>query len=180
MTKVIGKRSQRETLPHGARKWLLFGTRTRWLYLDNREEPRTVWERHAEVIIAHCAQRHPGFRPKLWWDFTAPEPRRRLGGTGDLIQATYPAIKLHHEFGIPASWGPINNDDPPAFESEATFLQRLDLLLPGELERLGKTAFEPRIVLRVGDRIRVQRASSPRPRPRGYNSLDQFLAGAPQ
>ena len=34
-------------------------------------------------------------------------------------------------------------DDPPRFESEPTFLRRLELLLPGELERIPAEAFEP-------------------------------------
>jgi hypothetical protein len=38
--------------------------------------------------------------------------------------------------------------DPPAFESQAGYLKRLGLLLPGEAARLGKAAFEPEILPR--------------------------------
>jgi hypothetical protein len=176
MTKAIPRRSARETLPFGARKWLLTGERTFWLFFDNKEDPEVVWERHAEVVTAYYARKFPGLRPCLWWRFNSPEPRRRLGGTGKLLQETCPAIQLRHEFGLPADWGALSETDPPAFEAEATYLRRLDLLLPGELERLGPKAFEPRVVLRIGDRFRVQRMSSPR--HRGASNLEQFLARA--
>ncbi len=40
----------------------------------------------------------------------------------------------------------IDPDDPPRYESEATYLQRLDLLWPGEFERLAEADFEPETV----------------------------------
>ncbi len=40
----------------------------------------------------------------------------------------------------------IDPDDPPRYESEATYLQRLDLLLPGELDRLTAADFEPETI----------------------------------
>ena len=40
----------------------------------------------------------------------------------------------------------IDPDDPPRYESEASYLQRLDLLLPGELERLTEADFEPELI----------------------------------
>ncbi len=40
----------------------------------------------------------------------------------------------------------INPENPPQYESEASFLQRLDLLLPGELKRLSAADFEPELI----------------------------------
>ncbi len=37
----------------------------------------------------------------------------------------------------------IDTEAPPTFESEASYLQRLGLLLPGEFERLTEADFEP-------------------------------------
>jgi hypothetical protein len=40
----------------------------------------------------------------------------------------------------------IDPDDPPAYESQAAYLARLDLLLPGERKRLTEADFEPVLV----------------------------------
>ena len=42
---------------------------------------------------------------------------------------------------------PIDPDDPPVFESQAAYLERHGLLLPGERRRLRKADFEPEAVL---------------------------------
>ncbi len=41
----------------------------------------------------------------------------------------------------------IDSENPPVFESEATYLDRHGLLLPGEKERLRKSDWEPEFVL---------------------------------
>ncbi len=41
---------------------------------------------------------------------------------------------------------PIDPSDPPTFESEASYLQRLGLLLPGEFERLSEDDFQPEAI----------------------------------
>ena len=42
--------------------------------------------------------------------------------------------------------GTIDPADPPTFESQATYLRRLDLLLPGESERLTAADSEPELI----------------------------------
>ena len=54
-------------------------------------------------------------------------------------------IGTEYEEGHFAGVAPDPND-PPTFESEAAYLRRLDLLLPGELERLTEADFEPELV----------------------------------
>lgn len=96
--------------------------------------------------------------------------RERLGGTGT---PKWEALNYapSYEAGVPTSWitrsdvscyehglrnrlrpnEPVeafDPDDPPLFESEAAYLRRLDLLLPGEVERLGEADFEPVPALR--------------------------------
>jgi hypothetical protein len=94
----------------------------------------------------------PGTRPSVWWTVESPEPRRRLGGTGQ------PGSR-HMYHGVPASWSwplpaeyvgkfiggppPCDPNDPPTFESQATYLRRHGLLFPGERDRLTAEDFEP-------------------------------------
>ncbi len=45
----------------------------------------------------------------------------------------------------------IDPEDPPRYESQATYLRRLGLLLPGELKRLTPADFEPELVMPEDD-----------------------------
>ena len=45
----------------------------------------------------------------------------------------------------------IDPGDPPCYESEASYLRRLGLLLPGESKRLRKADFDPEVVLPEDD-----------------------------
>jgi len=98
------------------------------------------------------APRQPvGTYPGWFYDGTLPQPRKRLGGIGTAaheVLAYTPAFP----FGVPLAWigegdmttwpslagraEPVAADDPPLFESQAAYLDRLGLLLPGERERL--------------------------------------------
>lgn len=68
----------------------------------------------------------PRRRPAAWWRYDAPEPRRRLGGRGE------PADESDLWLGVPAAWLSIDPRDPPRYESQATYLERLELLSPDE------------------------------------------------
>lgn len=46
-------------------------------------ELRAAWEAQRAAILAEWLARVPGTRPWAWWRLDAPEPRQRLGGTGD-------------------------------------------------------------------------------------------------
>jgi hypothetical protein len=126
--------------------------------------PARWWDR--------SAPRSPiGTYPGLWYDGKLPAPRKRLGGTGTPasdILAYVPAF----EFGLPVIWiepwmvryysgtavdirgehiggelrlfkgVAIDADDPPAFESQATYLKRHGLFLAGEEKRLRKADWE--------------------------------------
>jgi len=46
----------------------------------------------------------------------------------------------------PAEYESFDYANPPVFESQAAFLRRLGLLLPGELRRLKASDFEPEAV----------------------------------
>ena len=89
---------------------------------------------------------------------TLPEPRQRLGGTGTPAHEVL-AYSPRWPYGVPLDWVhpsdpkhygpefkgvPIDPNDPPTYESQASYLQRHGLLLPGEA--LPDDAFEPETV----------------------------------
>jgi hypothetical protein len=158
MPKPLPRRSRRpETVAFGLRRWLISGERTFWYFIERQEPEEEVWKLHEADVLEHFTKKRPGRRPKLWWKLSSPEPRRRLGGTGDCLADCLPAVVLLHEFGVPSDWNvagdnipgtPISNTDPPRFESEASYLLRHGLLLDGEEEQLGSRAFDP-VVLKL-------------------------------
>lgn len=118
----------------------------------NGEALREVWDRaRAEVLRAWIAE-HPGTRPSAWWtceaprqpmgnfpgcyyDGKLPEARKFISGAGApswMVLADVPA----YELGMPASWAGFAEDDPPVFESTASYLRRHNLLSAGEVKVL--------------------------------------------
>ena len=110
-------------------------------------------------ILAHFVANHPGRRPAVWWKLRG-EPRARLGGQGTAPWDCGLAYVPTFDRGIPSLWedgglwtslGKVpppsfvafDPEDPPVFESEAAYLKRHELLLPGEAKRLGRADFEP-------------------------------------
>jgi hypothetical protein len=134
--------------------------------LDSRQ---LLWRDHADRIIAEYAEEHPGKRPPRWWEYTRPKPapRQRVGGVGTAVyehlmrSSGFP--QLDCKIGIPAKWisrrdkdwlpfkgcpccEAVDPADPPKFEAQAVYLQRLNLLLLGEAKRLRPADFEPELV----------------------------------
>ena len=119
------------------------------------ERPRLWWEYDAPRQPAGTYPLHV----KSLDDGRLPEPRQRLGGVGDPAWERL-AYKPLYDRGIPAIWVDpweadyygfeatvaIDPDDPPAFESQAAYLARHGLLLPGERDRLPEDAFEPTFI----------------------------------
>ena len=135
------------------------------------DELHDFWNVHSDRIIAEWIENNPGTRPHRWWQYDAPEARKRLGGIGTPayeVLAYVPSYTL----GIPNSWVTpwqvayyngrardahnqpigepgrefngvaIDEEDPPVYESQATYLKRLGLLVPGEERRVGKANWE--------------------------------------
>jgi hypothetical protein len=127
-------------------------------------EAEQIWLGAKEFVIPEWIKRHPGSRPPYWWHFDAPrEPkgrwpgcffdgrsaeRKRVGGTGFTQWDNGGAIVPHFERGVPSYWvtESIDSDDPPIFESEATYLKRHGLMTASELRRLRTKDFEPEIL----------------------------------
>src|SRR3954453_15475995 len=126
------------------------------LLWGEEETHRREWAACRDEIMSDWSREHPGSRPRGWWRCEAPEPRRRLGGVG-----TAASDNLH--LGIPEYWMDddrvlswvrgvaLNPENPPIFESEAAYLERLGLLASGEREQLGPSDFE-RAPVRVSER----------------------------
>jgi hypothetical protein len=138
------------------------------------DELAALWTANADRIVAEHVATYPGKRPHRWWQYDAPEPRRRLGGIGTPACEVL-SYKPIYSFGLPAifvtHWqvmyysglavdihgAPIGDryptdsfkgvaidpNDPPTFESQATYLKRLGLLLAGEERR---SDFEPEAI----------------------------------
>ena len=115
-----------------------------------------IWKEHGQAVTEAWAAKHPGSRPSWWWLFPSPRYRERIGGSG-FPKSDFLADVATFLYGIPECWitirdvriwpdlagKEINPADPPAFESEATFLKRNGLLLPGEDDRIKHRAWQP-------------------------------------
>ena len=81
-----------------------------------------------------------------WWKFVAREPRRRFGGTGDIASTAAPTRETPYDYGVSLALASRRRSllrmalrsrrTIHRFESEASYLKRLELLDPGELKRI--------------------------------------------
>jgi hypothetical protein len=123
-----------------------------------------LWLQHCDVILADWVPAHPGKRLAAWWKFSAPrwvdfdpvmgEPRRMVGGKGrPKVYAGNRLWFLSHEFGIPVEFHDdgLDPNDPPIFESQASYMDRHGLFLPGERKLLKAADFAPEVVVYVRD-----------------------------
>jgi hypothetical protein len=119
-----------------------------------------LWAEYRESILAWWVKTNPGSRPRCWWRFEAPEPRKRVGGRGALWSERWGREPYLPEFGLPSADGFVTDDDraataegyeaadpanPPLFESQAAYLKRLGLFAPGEERRVPCGAFAPEV-----------------------------------
>ena len=128
------------------------GNAETFLMEGSDQRMQAVWEQFKNEIMAAWIREHPGSRPWAWWEIDAPEPRRRVGGTGtpDFEVLAYTP---HYERGVPTGWItqddvdiygpnfkgiPVDPYNPPQFESEAAFLKRHNLLSITEIKHLDK------------------------------------------
>ncbi|HEY2781081.1 MAG TPA: hypothetical protein VGI90_09895 [Steroidobacteraceae bacterium] len=134
-------------------------------HLHTRDDLRNLWRSYEEEILQEWIAESPGTRPARWWELSAPEPRRRLGGVGTPSSERLAYVESY-TLGVPDSWvsdddldaykligSPLNVPaidprDPPQFESQAMYLKRLDLLQSGE-RRLARTHFEPESIIDI-------------------------------
>jgi hypothetical protein len=140
----------------------------RQIWLELRDEILDAWiaERPGTRPYGWWEFDAPRWRPEAWCrDLSAEvaawfcEPRRRVGGIGT---PTYDVLNVMPEFafGVPTSWVSRYDelhyegftglapraDDPPRFESQASYLDRHGLLPAAERRVLTATDFAPEIL----------------------------------
>ena len=135
-----------------------------FFFIFGRDDQRLlVWKKVREEVLSQWVKDYPGSRPWAWWRFDSPrmallkdrpfvrdrvcEPRRKLSGAGKPLYLRYKVLLPEINFGIPQSWYGYNLDDPPVYESQASYLKRLDLLLKNEEKRLTTEDFEPETII---------------------------------
>jgi len=144
MPRPYRARAERRLLSEGARRWLLYAEKTERDkpgfdgYCDARWfRQLELWREHRAELLGEFIEAHPGRRPYAWWLHDCPSraERLKLGGSGE------PGASRDYDrvFG----YFECDPADPPRVESEAAFLKRLGLLLPGEEKRISKWAWRP-------------------------------------
>lgn len=82
MPRIRRRRRRRRTdgLTKAERSQLLYGS---WWFQKEpipHEERRALWEERRDELMGEWIQEEPGTRPWAWWEFDAPERRRRIDG----------------------------------------------------------------------------------------------------
>jgi hypothetical protein len=161
VTPVRPFRLQREKRSNIAMmRWLLTGQHSAWYYIFRKRPCEEIWAEHCDAVVQHHIRRDPGSRPRLWWWYSAPEPRQRLGGIGSPLHEVC-NHRAPFEYGVPSAWRfagdhmdacgvPLSADDPPIYESEASYLKRLGLFVSGERKRIHRVDFSP-VAIRIVD-----------------------------
>jgi hypothetical protein len=98
----------------------------------DKQDPLVPWADVEASLLPEFLKLHPCTRPWSWWRDAAPEPRRRIGGSGRRER------NASLEFGVPHDiwWKDVDPDNPPVYESQAAYLQRHGLLTEAEIKWL--------------------------------------------
>lgn len=122
-------RGARALVAPGASSWELFE-------IDG-DRHRTAWRAIEDEAVALWAADYPGSRPASWWLWSAPSFRQIHG-------------RFAFAEGGGRCWGtglaygaPVSCSDPPMVESSPAYLERLQLWLPHEREKVPSSAFAP-------------------------------------
>ena len=115
-------------------------------------KPDELWREHGGDFLPEFILKNPGKRPLPWWQWDAPRhdtgtgayfeplpiPRQRIGGKGETTWEKHPAVVPSYDRGLPTGWNSIDENDPPCFESEASYLDRHGLLTVVEIRHIEK------------------------------------------
>jgi hypothetical protein len=114
-----------------------------WGYLSDfffEEVRKPTWNEIRSEIMPQWISEHPCTRPWGWWEHDSPaqgelensDPRQQVGSKGEVCRYCYAP---HYKWGVFEYWH-YDENSPPIFESEAAYLQRLDLLTDKEKKHL--------------------------------------------
>lgn len=119
---------------------------------EDRERMQADWERHRDALLAEWISVEPGTRPYAWWTFDAPERRRRIDGKPHPFDNPERKARIESDrkrypnsasdpcklwYGRPGVLMTLD-DFEAKYETEADYLRRLGLLLPGEEEMIAE------------------------------------------
>ena len=147
----------------------------------DRVSAREMWQRYRDEVLVDWVEQLPGIRPHQWWFFEAPraplgtlpgwwcdgkisDPRRHLRGSGR------PQL-ISQVCGVATTWHGVDEGNPPFVESQAAYLERHGLFLPGERDRLTDAEFRPVRPVRSPD--------DPSPRVRGIFESESYEGSWP-
>lgn len=111
---------------------------------------RQLWNENRDRLInkdvgdgGGPVRREPGTRPAAFWAFDAPEPRRIIQNAEYWQPPPGKENDWRRYWGMHPILHPVDNWEEagyplPEYETEASYLRRLKLLLPGEAEALEK------------------------------------------
>jgi hypothetical protein len=137
-------------------RYWVFGDPSGCSALDDMARRSDASRRWLEFFTDVREGGHPGTRPWMWWCLDAPTAGvSGIDDDGKLIAPPWPDAPPgpdrntrcgfpHLAYDNQISDALRYSDPLPLFESEAAYLKRHGLLLPGELERLTTADFEPR------------------------------------
>lgn len=138
------------------KNYFLTGEIPEGIWQFHRWNPLPNWKIFGQRLTAEWIQDHPGTRPFGWWEHSSPGLRERVGGKGS---PEFEVLNIEEEYiyGVPDAWVSalsiycwpdlkeyaVDPEDPPAYESQASFLKKHNLLSNSEIERLSDKDFEP-------------------------------------
>ncbi len=110
---------------------------------------RQCWDANKQHLIDKdysingIHKREPGTRPHAWWMYSAPEPRRKIENGEYWTAAPGHEEGWRKYYGMDTVMHPADGWSEAGYplveyETEADYLRRLNLLLPGEAEALAE------------------------------------------
>ncbi len=150
------------------------------VFILNEDERKSLWNQNRDEILEAWILKRPGSRPALWWDYSSPRwlddpwagfpyhqtlqrPRQRLDTNSDILLPWQFAKNIKPAFfhGVPCSYFKLGRLHVPAdelkkvyFESQASYLKRLNLFYPGEAERLTEKDLQPESAYQILEGIK--------------------------
>jgi hypothetical protein len=144
MSRQLSRRCKRNELTLGGRGFLLFGFDLgEFDFPGGDTAAREVWRQHRVPLLLDWIARRPFTRPYAWWEWEKPrgELRQQISGPPPLKDS--PIC-----MGFPHWWP----DKTLTFESEFSFLRRLNLFTRDESRLLREKTLEEVAALELPSR----------------------------
>jgi len=149
--KPLKPKVRKQIIPEDQKKYLLHGLESDgfdfYLFRYNKDSQKFVWEKFKEEILSEWIPQNPCSRPFVWWSFDAPESRRLVSGLIEYCDVCSKDLR----WGIDNNFLSYSSEDLPLFESQASYLKRLNLLDTKEVKFLNEhqKLFDPESMLNI-------------------------------